>query len=146
MARQLIRKMTDEELREICQAKGLKATNQRIEILRIVSAAKNHPSVDEVCEQVRSRIPDISSDTVYRTLSSLEEHKIISRVHHLDDKTRYDPNTNEHHHFVCTCCKEITDFEWPEFTNLKLPLITQKFGHLSQKYAEIRGLCRKCAK
>ena len=50
------------------------------------------------------------------------------------------------HHLVCTACKEIFDFEWPEFSNLKLAFSTRKFGHISCKYAEIRGLCRKCSK
>jgi Fur family transcriptional regulator, peroxide stress response regulator len=139
-------KPTDEKLREICKANGLKATSQRIEILKIVSAAKDHPSVDLIHKQVKSRIPGISFDTVYRTLSSLEEHKLISRVHHLDDKTRYDPNTSEHHHFVCTSCKAIVDFEWSDFASLELPKAVLQLGRIEQKYVEIRGLCPKCSK
>ena len=137
---------TEEKLREICQAKGLKATTPRIEILKIMFAAKNHPSVEGVFRQVKSRIPSISFDTVYRTLSTLEEHKLISRVHHLDDKTRYDPNTSEHHHFVCISCKVIVDFEWSDFSSLALPKAILELGRIEQKYVEIRGLCPKCCK
>jgi len=135
----------DPKLREACRLKGLKATRQRLEILKIVFAARNHPSADLIYKQVKSRIPGISFDTVYRTLSSFEEHKLVTRVHHFGDRTRYDPNTGEHHHFVCIRCKKISDFDWPEFAQLKLPFDGSKSRHIIQKYVEVRGLCPKCA-
>jgi Fur family transcriptional regulator, peroxide stress response regulator len=135
-----------EALKQTCRAEGLKATPQRIEILNIISSAKNHPSAEDVYRQVNVRMPGISFDTVYRTLSTLEERKLISRVHHLDDKTRYDPNTSEHHHFVCLSCKNIFDFEWPDFASLKLPNGIPGFGRIERKYVEVRGLCSKCCK
>ena len=146
MARTLKSQTAIQQLRYACQAKGLKATRQRLEILKIVSQARNHPSAEAIFQQVKSRIPGISFDTVYRTLSSFEEHKLIARVHHLDDKTRYDPNTKEHHHFVCIACKKIIDFNWPSFAALPLPPESYAFGHISQKYVEIRGTCSQCTK
>ena len=140
------RKKAEARLRAACQAKGLKATRQRLEILEIVCAARNHPTVDSVYRLVKARIPRISFDTVYRTLSSFEEHKLISRVHHLDDKTRYDSNTSEHHHFVCTSCKEISDFDWPEFASLKLPPASPNFARISQRYVEITVIRPTCAR
>lgn len=132
--------------RAICQARGLKATSQRIEILKIVLGATNHPGVDDIYRKVKSRIPGISFDTVYRTLTSLEEHKLIARVHHLDDKARYDPITREHYHFVCRACRQIVDFDWKEFTRLTLPSTVRGLGRIEQKYVEIRGLCPKCSR
>jgi len=135
-----------EKLRAICQAQGLKATRQRIEILRAVCRAKDHPSADAVYRQVKKQLPAISFDTVYRTLNSLEEHKLISRVHYLDDKSRYDPDLSEHHHFICTKCKKIVDFQWPGFGSLRLPKSVSALGQIRQKYAEIRGICAKCSR
>ena len=75
-------KTTEDELKKACQEKGLKATRQRLEILKIIVSAKNHPSVDTVYQQAKARIPGISFDPVYRTLSSFEEYKL--------QKARYD--------------------------------------------------------
>ena len=134
-----------EKLRAVCRAHGLKATRQRVEILRALCGAKDHPSVEAVYRQVKKQLPAISFDTVYRTLSSLEEHRLICRVHHLDDKARYDPDVNEHHHFICTKCKKIVDFHWPAFSSLSLPRNVSAEGRITQKYAELRGLCTKCS-
>lgn len=121
MARSSTNKRTDQKLRKICQANGLKAANQRIEILKTVSAAKDHPSVDLIHRQAKSRTPGISFDTVYRTLNSLEEHKLISRVHHLDDKTRYDPNTSEHHHSSAHPAKRLLILSGQTLLRLNFP-------------------------
>ena len=135
-----------DKLRALCREKGLKATRQRIEIFKVVSAATDHPSVEVIYRRVKKKLPAISFDTVYRTLTSLEENKVISRVHYLDDKTRYDPDTREHHHFICIECKRVFDFQWPDFSALRLPREVPQFGQIHQKYAEIRGLCPKCSK
>lgn len=146
MERRSRNKATVEKLRAICQAQGLKATQQRIEILKVVFAAKDHPSVEAVYRQVKKKLPAISFDTVYRTLGSLEEYKLISRVHYLDDKARYDPDVSEHHHFICAKCKKKVDFQWPELSSLSLARCVSALGEIKQKYVEIRGLCAKCSK
>jgi len=129
---------------EICRGLGLKLTHQRLEILRELAIAKDHPSAEDVYKRVKPKIPPISFDTVYRTLALFERSGVIARVHHLDDRTRYDPNTSKHHHMVCIKCKKIQDFTWPALDGMEAPEETEGWGKIQGKYLELRGICREC--
>jgi Fur family peroxide stress response transcriptional regulator len=129
---------------EICRGLGLKLTHQRLEILRELTMAKDHPSAEDIYKRVKPKIPPISFDTVYRTLALFERSGVIARVHHLDDRTRYDPDTSKHHHMVCIKCKKIRDFTWPALDRMDVPEETKDWGLIKGKYLEIRGLCREC--
>jgi Fe2+ or Zn2+ uptake regulation protein len=67
-----------------CREHGIKATHQRIEIVRELASTEDHPDAESIYERVQERIPTISLDTVYRTLRLLEDNDIISRVGSMD--------------------------------------------------------------
>ena len=129
---------------QICRDLGFKLTHQRLEILRQLTIAKDHPSAEDIYKRVKAKIPPISFDTVYRTLALFERSGVIARVHHLDDRTRYDPNTSKHHHIVCIKCKKIQDFSWPALDGMHVPKETKGWGEIRGKYLELRGICREC--
>jgi Fur family peroxide stress response transcriptional regulator len=129
---------------QMCRGLGFKLTHQRLEILRQLAIAKDHPSAEDIYKRVKPKISPISFDTVYRTLALFERSGIIARVHHLDDKTRYDPNTTKHNHMVCTKCKKIQDFSWPTLDGMEVPGETKEWGEIQGKYLELRGICREC--
>jgi len=129
---------------EICRGLGLKLTHQRLEILRELAIARDHPSAEDIYKRVKPKIPPISFDTVYRTLALFERSRVIARVQHLDDRTRYDPNTRLHHHMVCIKCKKIEDFYWSALDGMDIPEETKDWGLIKGKYLELRGLCREC--
>ena len=129
---------------QICRGLGFKLTHQRLEILRELAIAKDHPSAEDVYKRVKPKIPPISFDTVYRTLALFERSGVIARVHHLDDRARYDPNTSKHHHMVCIKCKKIQDFSWPALDGMEVPGETEGWGEIQGKYLELRGICREC--
>ena len=131
-------------LQELCREQGLKVTHQRLEILKAVSGAENHPSAEEVFKRVKAKLPTVSFDTVYRNLALFEHSGVIARMQYLDDKTRYDSNLRPHHHLVCTNCKKIQDFYWPDVERIKIPEETGEWGTVDTKYVELRGLCRAC--
>jgi len=133
-----------EAAERICRGLGLKLTHQRLEILRELAIAKDHPSAEDVYKRVKSRIPPISFDTVYRTLALFERSGVIARVTFLDDRIRYDPDTSKHHHMVCTQCKKIQDFSWPALDGMEVPGETEGWGEIQGKYLELRGICREC--
>lgn len=123
---------------------GLKLTHQRLEILYILMSGVDHPSAEEIYERIKPKLPTISFDTVCRTLALFERHGIVSRVHYLDDKSRYDPNITHHYHFVCTRCKTIKDFYWSELDKLTVPAVVQRWGEINDRYLEIRCTCQDC--
>lgn len=131
-------------LQGISRELGFKLTHQRLEIFHVVATAENHPSAEEVYKRVRPKMPTISFDTVYRTLAFFERQGVIDRVQHLDDRTRYDPNTSPHYHLVCTRCKKIQDLYWPTLDDLEIPEETSGWGEIKGKYLELRGICQEC--
>jgi Fur family peroxide stress response transcriptional regulator len=133
-----------EVFKNIFKDLGLKITHQRLEIFKILISMPCHPSAEEVHKAVLDKIPTISFDTIYRTLALFENRGVIARVQYLDDRTRYDSNTEPHYHLVCKKCRTIEDFYWPDLDRLNSPEDTQGWGEIDNKYLELRGICRKC--
>lgn len=139
--------LSDERLERFytaCKDCGIKVTHQRLEIFREIAIACDHPSAEDIHQRVKKRMPMISLDTIYRTLSLFEQCRIISRVHPLDDHSRFDPNTEIHQHFICTRCKKIIDFTWPDFNQLPPPPETQQWGQIQSQSAKLLGICNEC--
>lgn len=134
-----------ESFKSICRQAGLKVTHQRLEIFRALAAAKDHPTVEEVYERVRAKVPTMALDTVYRTLATLEKSGVLTRIN-LDPRNRYDPNKAIHHHLICTECHRIEDFYWPTFDQMKVPSRKPGWGSIRSKQVEVRGVCSACMK
>ncbi|MBN2568586.1 MAG: transcriptional repressor [Deltaproteobacteria bacterium] len=127
-----------------CRDNGIKVTHQRMEIFREIALSDTHPSVEDIYHKLRSKLPMISLDTVYRTLSTFEQIGILSKVSVWDNKGRFDSNIIPHHHLICTRCKGIMDFYWPTFDTISLPTQTKKWGKIMAKQVELRGVCEEC--
>lgn len=129
---------------DTCRRESLKLTYQRLAILHALANAKDHPGAEDIYEQVKSKVPPISFDTVYRTLALFERFGVIARVQYPDDRARYDPDTAPHPHIVCINCKKIEDFHSSTLDEVKIPEETEKWGMVKSKHLEFRGICRKC--
>jgi len=130
--------------RRVSRQLGLRLTHQRLQIFDALRSMKGHPSAEDVYGAVKPRVPSISFDTVYRTLALFERHGVISKVQYVDDKTRYDSETRRHCHLVCTRCRKIEDFWWPEIERLQVPDGTRRWGKVENRYLELRGICQDC--
>lgn len=126
-----------------CKQLGLRVTRQRLEIYRAVASSCNHPCAEHVLQQVRKKLPNVSLDTVYRTLSSLEEMDLLRRVG-LSVKERFDGDLRPHCHFVCTQCGEIYDIFFKEDLSMKLPSCTCNIGRVHQTQVQFKGICKTC--
>jgi Fur family peroxide stress response transcriptional regulator len=131
---------------EACRAHGIKLTHQRLEVFKAVARTDEHPDAEKVFEQVRSRLPTISLDTVYRTLTTLEKLGVISRVNVLQERARFDANMGAHHHFLCTECGAIKDFSSSELDNFRIPEEVQSWGKIKSIRVELRSTCKECLK
>lgn len=127
-----------------CRAVGVKATHQRTEVLRELAATDEHPDAETIHRRVRDRLPTISLDTVYRTLRLFEEKGVISRVGSMRDRARFDANSDNHHHFVCTECGLVRDFYSDDLDAVAAPPEIQQVGSVNRVYVELRGRCHKC--
>lgn len=130
---------------ETCRAKGLKATHQRMEIFRELAGSEEHPDAEAVYQSVRQRVPAISRDTVYRSLATLEDHGLIRKAEALSGSTRFDANTDRHHHFICTVCGAIKDFRSQALNELPIPESVKSYGTIESAQVQLRGVCSACA-
>ena len=129
----------------VCRRKGIRMTHQRYEIFRELAKYPGHPTVDAVFHRLRKRLKTISLDTIYRTILMFEKNGLIKRVQVLDKTARFDINLAVHHHLICTRCKKIEDFYWPEFDRMHVPKTIRGWTDINSRQVEIRGLCRECA-
>lgn len=135
-----------EQLKEACKANGMRVTPQRIAIFKEVAQSCEHPDVETVYEAVKIKMPNVSMDTVYRTMASLEELGMIFRVDNQLPKARFDADKTPHHHFICTECNEVYDIFLEDGEKTTLTNNAKKFGLIKDVNVQIRGICNKCLK
>lgn len=135
-----------EQLKEACKEKGMRVTPQRIAIFKEVAMSCKHPDVETVYEAVKDKMPNVSMDTVYRTMASLEELDMIFRVDSQLPKARFDADKTPHHHFICTECNEVYDIFLEQDEETTIAHNAQKFGKIKDVNVQIRGICNKCLK
>jgi Fur family peroxide stress response transcriptional regulator len=131
---------------DVCASAGIRMTHQRMEVFREVAKTDEHPDAETIYGRVRRRIPTISLDTVYRTLTMLETLGVVSRVYLLCDRARFDAVITPHHHFVCRSCGMLRDFVSTEADKLRIPPEVQSWGVVKSIHVEVRAICSKCAK
>ena len=134
-----------EAMKQALREAGLRLTHQRLEIVREIAATDEHPDVECVYRGVRARVPTVSLDTVYRTLGTLADRGLISRVVATAGPARYDANTGRHHHFVCTRCGSVRDVVDPGLDSIGVPRATLELGIVETVEVQLRGVCRDCA-
>ena len=94
-----------------CIKKGVRLTDQRKLVAKIMSESDNHPDVDELHKRVSKLDSKISIATVYRTVKLFEESGIIAKHDFKGNRARYEQTTQEHHdHLIDINTGEITEF------------------------------------
>ena len=131
---------------QVCKMKGLRITHQRSQIFYELAKYPGHPTAENVFTRIRKRLKTISLDTVYRTITTFEEYGLIKKIQLIDHATRYDINLKVHHHLVCSSCKKVVDFYWPDFDRMDLPEDIHNWGIVERKHVVINGICSECQK
>jgi Fur family peroxide stress response transcriptional regulator len=124
-----------------CRKQGLKITPQRVAVYEILLNSHSHPTVEEIYEEVKKKYPFVSLATVYRTVETLEQMGFAKRVCYWGNSVRYDANTEEHHHLICTNCGSIRDIYLEE--EVSLPDDLDGFQPMGYSI-NIYGLCPNC--
>ncbi len=131
-------------LEKVCAERGLKMTEQRRVISRVLSDAHDHPDVEEVYRRASELDPKISIATVYRTMRLFEEANVIERLDFGDGRARYEESREEHHHHLI----DLNSGEVIEFKNEELEQLKEKIarelgydliGHRLELYGVKRG-------
>ena len=112
-----------------CIKKGVRLTDQRKLVAKIMSESSDHPDVDELHKRVTKMDSKISIATVYRTVKLFEESGIIAKHDFKGNKARYEEATQEHHdHLIDVNTGEITEFVNEDIKKLQKQ-VAEKLGY-----------------
>ena len=112
-----------------CLKKGVRLTDQRKIIAKVMSESNDHPDVDELHKRVNNLDSKISIATVYRTVKLFEEAGILAKHDFKGNKARYEQTTLDHHdHLIDINTGEITEFVDDEIEKLQKK-VAEKLGY-----------------
>jgi len=133
-----------ETIENKCIAKGVKLTEQRKIIARVMSNSQDHPDVDELYNRVSKIDSKISIATVYRTVKLFEEEGIVAKHDFKGGKARYEEMSESHHdHLIDIKTGEIIEFVNDEIENLQKK-VADKYGYdLVDHKLELYGVKKK---
>lgn len=125
------------------KSKGLRVTPQRFAVYANLLARSDHPTADQILNDLNQEVPISSQATVYSSLQALREAGLVREVLLEEGVSRYDANVQPHHHFLCRHCGVISDLPWETFQQLNL---SQLYPRLYAETYEVtvRGLCGQC--
>lgn len=116
-------------IEERCAAKGMRMTEQRRVIARVIEASPDHPDVEELFRRAAAVDANISISTVYRTVRLLEDAEIIARHDFRDGRARYEPASDEHHdHLIDLRSGRVIEFQSQEIEEIQR-LIAERLGY-----------------
>tara|TARA_Y100000590_G_scaffold171842_1_gene196536 strand:+ start:794 stop:1204 length:411 start_codon:yes stop_codon:yes gene_type:complete len=117
------------DIEKKCIEKGLRLTDQRKIVAKVMSESKDHPDVDELHNRVHKLDGKISIATVYRTVKLFEEAGIVEKHDFKGAKSRYEQATHEHHdHLIDINTGEITEFVDEDIEKLQKK-VAEKLGY-----------------
>ena len=133
-----------ETIEQKCIAKGVKLTDQRKIIAKIMSDSQDHPDVDELYKRASKKDSKISIATVYRTVKLFEELGIVAKHDFKGGKARYEELHEGHHdHLIDIKTGEIIEFVDEEIENLQQK-VADKYGYkLVDHKLELYGIKKK---
>ena len=116
-------------IEEKCKAKGVRLTDQRKVIAKVMSESRDHPDVDELHKRVSEVDKKISIATVYRTVKLFEEAGIVAKHDFKGGKARYEElNEGHHDHLIDIKTGEIIEFVDDEIEKLQQK-VAEKYGY-----------------
>ena len=136
-------------LEQLCIERGMKMTEQRRIIARVLSDADDHPDVEDVYQRSVRLDPKISIATVYRTVRLFEEAGLLDRHDFGDGRSRYEQASDDHHdHLVDVQSGDIIEFHDEEVEELQRQIAARLgyslIGHRMELYGvELKDALKK---
>ena len=118
-----------DRIEKLCVEKGMRMTDQRRVVARVLSTSHDHPDVEELYRRSAAVDPHISIATVYRTVRLFEEAGIIARLDFRDGRSRYEEAPDTHHdHLIDMKSGQVVEFMDEEIERLQA-LIAKRLGY-----------------
>ena len=133
-------------IEHLCVEKGLRMTDQRRVIARVLSDAADHPDAEELYRRAAAIDPHISIATVYRTVKLFEDAGILERHDFRDGRSRYEEVSDDHHdHLIDIQTGKVIEFHSDEIEKLQRRMAEELGFELVDHRLELYGV-RKSAK
>jgi Fur family transcriptional regulator, ferric uptake regulator len=130
-----------DKLEKICADKGMRMTEQRRIIARVMSMAEDHPDVEEIHRRAIEIDDRISIATVYRTMRLFEESGVVQRHDFNDGRSRYEEATESHHdHLINLKTGEVIEFVSDEIEKLQQRIAEEHGFKLIDHRLELYGV------
>lgn len=131
----------DKTLEELCVERGMRMTEQRRVIARVLENSADHPDVEELYRRSADVDPRISISTVYRTVKLFEDAGIIERHDFRDGRSRYETVPEEHHdHLIDLKTGTVIEFHSPEIEALQEKIAREHGFKLVDHRLELYGV------
>jgi Fur family peroxide stress response transcriptional regulator len=126
------------------KAHNFRLTPQRLAVLKILAASKDHPSVERTYEQVKKTFPTTSLATIYKTISLLKEVHEVLEIRY-SEGSRFDGNKPyPHPHVICLKCKKILDPDLMSLQGLTEEAAQRTGFRIMDHRLDFFGICPDC--
>ncbi len=130
-----------DRIEKLCAERGMRMTEQRRIIARVISSSHDHPDVEELHRRAAAIDSGISIATVYRTVRLFEEAGILERHDFRDGRSRYEETPNQHHdHLIDTRSGQVIEFVDPEIERLQHEIAARLGYRLVDHRLELYGV------
>jgi len=140
-------KTSNQEVKEVLREHELKATSQRIALLKLLDGTHEHYDAEEIYLQLRKDQKNVSRATVYRSLEALVEQELVSKLDFGDGRMRYERSQgrDEHHdHLICESCGKVIEFFNLEMEAQQLAVCEEHDFTPTTHTMHIFGTCSDC--
>jgi Fur family ferric uptake transcriptional regulator len=130
-----------DRIEKLCLDKGMRMTDQRRTVARVLSQAEDHPDVEELYRRAHAVDPHISIATVYRTVRLFEEAGIIAKHDFGNGRARYEEASEVHHdHLIDMKSGQVLEFSDPEIEALQKKVAERLGYRLVEHRLELYGV------
>jgi Fur family peroxide stress response transcriptional regulator len=125
--------------------RGCRLTPQRRAVIQILVESQDHPTVEQIYEQVRETFPMTSLATVYKTVALLKEMGEVREIGFGEGGNRYDGfDPSPHPHLVCVECGRIVDLDLPTLGDLPQTVGRETGYRIIEHRVDFFGVCPQC--
>jgi Fur family peroxide stress response transcriptional regulator len=136
--------MESEPLIKKLRTHRIAVTPQRLAVLTVLQNRRDHPTAQQIYQEVLRQLPMISFNTVYKTLEVLCQKGLAIKVNPLHEVAHYDGETQEHTHLICRVCHQIIDLDLKPSLLIPLPQEELKGFRVENQWLLLWGLCPRC--
>ncbi len=133
-----------QQFKQVCKSRRVSLTPQRLAIMRALIARRDHPTADQLYDDLSCQMPGMSRTTVYRVLDTFVSLGLVRKVDSRASKAHFDADVSRHPHLVCLNCGIVCDFQDRDFGLLQPPAVTDDGFEIVDYAVTLVGYCRQC--